>query len=367
MTGARLFPQRLVRHAIAAMLLAGAAPELAPAPAGAAPREAPRPAKPQPFTVAVLGDGFGEALAEGLRINLADQPGVAILEKTHAPFGLLQDAQFDWTVAAKNLFAGADRVDLAVVMLGIGDVQPIKDGTATAEFGAARWAQLYGDRVAALAALFRDRRVPLVWVGLPVVQDPDLSAALAALNEIVHDRAEKAGARYVDSWEAFVDDEGRYAAAGPDLNGRTARLRGSDGVDFTRAGERKLASFVESDIRQVRDRAAGPSADRSAVVLSEQPGFDNALQIDINAQIRREAGQPALPGLPAAPGLPGQDGSAAVGPVIAITAPVLATDGQLARTTEPLPAATGLVGRALVQGQPIAPKPGRMDDFAWPR
>lgn len=324
------------------------------------PAEAPRPAKAQPFTVAVLGDGFGEALAEGLRMNLADQPDLAVLQKTHPRFGLLQDAQFDWTIAARNLFAGTDRVGVAVVMLGVDDVQPIKDGAGTVEPGSARWTQLYGDRVAALAGVFRDRHVPLVWVGLPVVQDEDLSAGFAALNGVVQNRAEKAGATYVDSWEAFVDDGGQYAAIGPDVNGRMARLRTGDGIDLTRAGERKLASFVESDIRQARDKAAAAGTDRAAVVLPEEPGFDNALQIDINAQIRREAGRPAAS--------TGGDGApAAVGPVIAITGPAIAPDGQLAPSTEPMPAAAGLAGRVLVQGQPIPPRPGRIDDFSWPR
>ncbi len=326
-----------------------------PAPAWAA-RGAPSEARP--FTVAVLGDGFGEVLAEGLRMNFAGQTDVAIVNKAHAPFGLSQDAQFDWTVAARNLFASQTPPDAAVVMLGANDTQPLREGQTTVAFGSPRWTELYGDRVQALAALFRDKGVPLTWVGLPVTGDATLSGDFSAINEVVRDRAAKGGASYVDSWDAFVDENGQYSQTGPDLNGRVAKLRLSDGLDFTRVGARKLASFVEPDLRQDRETAAAPP-DPADVTVPAQP---EALDIDINAQIRREAGLPAI----SAPG----ESARPAGPVIALTAPALAQDGRLVeRTRGPDLAEIGgtLAQRTLVQGQPVQPKPGRMDDFAWPR
>lgn len=337
-----------------ALLLVAA---LLAAPARAAHRAPSEAAKP--FIVAVLGDGFGEALADGLRMNLAGQADVAVLNRTHAPFGLSRTAQFEWPVAVRNLFAAPASIDAAVVMLGADDTQPLRDGAVTVAPGSPRWTELYGDRVQALAALFRDKGVPLTWVGLPVAGDATLSADFSALNEIVRDRAVKGGASYVDSWDAFVDENGQYSPVGPDLNGRIAKLRLSDGLDFTRAGERKLASFVEPDLRQDRAKGKPAPSDPSDVSVPAQP---EAIDIDINAQIRREAGLPArADGAQAAP---------QAGPVVALTAPALAADGRLVeRTAAPAGAEVGGSPslRALVQGQPVQPRPGRMDDFAWPR
>ena len=52
-----------------------------------------------------------------------------------------------------------------------------------------------------------------------------------------------------------------------------------------------------------------------------------------------------------------------------LDAPALSTDGRLAERTGSTPAdLSGTTAhRALVQGQPVQPRPGRMDDFAWPR
>lgn len=318
-----------------------------------------------PVTVAVLGDGFAEALADGLGRDLAGS-GITIVQVTHAPYGLAEPARFDWTTAVKALLEGGSHVNAAVIMLGANDLVPMPDGTMAAEPRTPRWRVLYGNAVQAVAELFRAKGVPLTWVGLPIVEDQQASAGFVDLNEIVRDRAGQAGATYVDSWDAFADEGGQYNAFGPDLNGRITRLRTGDGFDFTRAGASKLASFVDIDPEKLR--AGKPDAAPTGVVaLSPQPGFDSALDIDVTAQIRREAGLPAL----ASSGT-GSGGRSAAGPVITITSPPLAPDGRLvAATADPAPL-TGAGGgslaqRSLVEGQPIQPKSGRIDDFSWPR
>jgi uncharacterized protein len=328
-----------------------------------------RQAKPRPYSVVVLGDGFADALAEGLTQTFANQPDVAILQKTHAPFGLSQNDKFDWVAAIRALLAAPERIDAAVIMLGANDTVPLKDGGNGVEPQSARWRTIYGDRVEAVAHLFRDKAIPLIWVGLPVVQNEELSAQFVALNELLRERATKAGATYVDSWDAFVDENGKYSGSGPDVNGQAAKLRASDGIDFTQAGTRKLASFVEADLRRDRDKAKPDLPDPAEVVIPTQPDFDNALNIDVNAQIRRELG---LPALPTAPGAGQPPRAPQIGPVIAITAPVLAADGHLVDSAGKTTRASGpesgsLAERALVQGQPIQPRPSRIDDFSWPK
>ena len=60
----------------------------------------------------------------------------------------------------------------------------------------------------------------------------------------------------------------------------------------------------------------------------------------------------------------------AAGEVAPLTGPVIAKGGQLAtrasRAREPSEAES-LLDRALAQGRPLDPRPGRADDFSWPR
>ena len=90
--------------------------------------------------------------------------------------------------------------------------------------------------------------MPVFWVGLPPQRDARQSAAAVYLNEMYRTRAERAGIVYVDIWDGFVDEAGRYVLQGPDFEGQIRRLRSGDGIYFTRAGARKLAHYVEREI-----------------------------------------------------------------------------------------------------------------------
>ena len=57
---------------------------------------------------------------------------------------------------------------------------------------------------------------------------------MSYLDELYRERAERAGIIYVDIWDGFVDEEGRYAMQGPDFEGQIRRLRTPDGVYFTK-------------------------------------------------------------------------------------------------------------------------------------
>ena len=74
---------------------------------------------------------------------------------------------------------------------------------------------------------------------------------MSYLDDLYRARADKAGIAYVDIWDGFVDDQGRYVQDGPDFEGQTRRLRTYDGVYFTKAGAEKIGHYVEHDLRRV--------------------------------------------------------------------------------------------------------------------
>ncbi len=149
--------------------------------------------------------------------------------------------------------ARASRIDVAVMMVGTGDRQPMQVEGKTVQPGTPEWNAAYAKRVLAVAELFRARKIPLVWVGIPIAKDDTVADAMAGLNEIYKEAAAKTGAIFVDTWEAFSDDDGDFSSYGPDINGQTVRLRSADGINFTRAGARKLAHFVETHVTRALD------------------------------------------------------------------------------------------------------------------
>ena len=116
------------------------------------------------------------------------------------------------------------------------------------EFQTEAWQAAYVQRIDATIAALKSANVPVFWVGLPPQRDTRQSAAAVYLNELYRTRAERAGIIYVDIWDGFVDEAGRYVLQGPDFEGQTRRLRSGDTLYFTRAGARKLAHYVEREI-----------------------------------------------------------------------------------------------------------------------
>jgi hypothetical protein len=104
----------------------------------------------------------------------------------------------------------------------------------------------------------------VIWVGLPSERGQKASAESAYLNELYRSRAEKAGIVYVDVWEGFVDEAGKFSPEGPDYQGQVRRLRTGDGIHFTKFGARKLALYVEREIE--RSLTGRPSRCRCSLI-----------------------------------------------------------------------------------------------------
>ena len=319
-----------------------------------------KPAVAPTYFVAVLGDSLGQMLAQGLSEAFENRPEIAILRKAKENSGLVRDDFFDWTKATRDLLASGEKIDFAVMLIGSNDRQSLRDANGSYEPRSPEWQAAYTQRIETIAAMFRDKKIPLVWVGLPILKSERLSADALAFNEFYRAYAEKAGATYIDIWEAFADEAGQYSAFGPDINGQTVRLRAADGVHFTKAGARKLAHFVEPEIRRKSRRGAAQK--RAGNDAKWRPEFGECR----NPGRRGTAFECRLPGSEAPPAP-----KPIAGPILPLTGPVLAPGGELATRTTTAGAANNsarnLIEQTLQQGTPLAPKPGRADDFSWPR
>src|SRR5260370_21766143 len=109
-------------------------------------------------------------------------------------------------------------------------------------------------------AALKSAGVPVMWVDLTSQRGTKASADSSYLNELYRSRAEKAGIVYVDIWDGFVDEAGRYSAQGPDYEGQIRRLRSGDGVYFTKFGARTLAHYVEREIQRSSTNRCEPVA-----------------------------------------------------------------------------------------------------------
>ncbi len=140
----------------------------------------------------------------------------------------------------------------------------------------------------------------MLWVGLPAMRGAKGTADMLFLDSLYRDAAGKAGITYVDVWDGFVDEAGRFLQKGPDFEGQIRQLRSYDGVYFTKPGARKLAHYVEREITRLLAARSAP------IALPSEPATPDAN---------------ALPGQPAPRPL--------AGPILPLVASSVGTDQLL--------------------------------------
>jgi len=355
------------------------------------PRKADPKAEPvTPTTsVVVLGDGMADWLAYGLEDAFSDSPEIAVVRKNKVHSGLVrydQKGDLDWWHVARDMLT-QEKTNFVVMMLGVSDrqgirerdlakdaekkkgkeadksaseqgaqnkdnkdqiddqepssivtteSQPAKKTSGIVEFRSDQWAEIYSKRIDDTITALKSKGVPVFWVGLPSIRGPKSTADAVYLNDLYRARAERAGVIYIDVWDGFVDETGKFSNFGPDYEGQMRRLRSNDGVYFTKSGALKLAHYVEREIRRHMNSRAMPVA---------------------------------LPSGPIAPVVP--DGKPAArpvaGPVVPLTVAPGSSEELLGGGGNSAPHGDAIATRVLVKGEPIPAPAGRADNFALQR
>jgi hypothetical protein len=258
------------------------------------------------------------------------------------------------------------------------------------------------------------------------VRRADANEDVQLMNNILRERVYLNGAKYIDTYAAFTDENGGYSQYGPDVTGKIRLLRAGDGVYFTWEGNKKLAYFVDRELRRdvaqaKADRAipldgaeteqakinpdsakpapasgSGPGAaggsDASAAKLRQPEaggaGDQKADNSKINLRIVSEGGREELVALeivrPAisasvvalvtrreSPDRPSQLGESVIdqipGGLTVLSTVSLATGVGQAGGRRRLSPSQSPYFRVLFKGERLAPKAGRADDATWPR
>lgn len=319
------------------------------------------------YFVAVMGDSFGVLLGKGLEETFADKPEIGVEKTAKENSGLVREDYFDWPKAAKDIANGAKKVDVAVIMIGSNDRQALRDGAKNEDVFSPRWRELYQARIDAMLAPFREKKIPVVWVGLPIMKNEGFSADMAKLNEIYRDAVSRAGGVYVDLWEALADERGQFSAFGPDINGQIVKLRTADGVHLTDAGALSVAHFVANEIKKLYDGVHPAAPEQQPVTTapapSETPAETAAPAANGAPIVFRSPVNPLSSNAPTLPERP------AIGPVQALSGPPAQGGAELARPAQkasaPVADTQALARHVFVDGGDQPSRPNRADDSSW--
>ena len=223
--------------------------QAAPAPAAALPPPKPTVDKAEDATrLAVFGDSLAIDLARALERFYAEDPNLVVVEQGVSSSGFVRDDYFDWNAALAEQIA-ADSFDLAVIIIGINDNQTLNTGGQSYEPLSEGWTSAYQARLNQFLEQLRAARKPAIWMGMPPMSRSQYSAAINQISALHRLAAFSGGAEYLDIFERFADEDGKYTSHGPDVNGQNARMRKDDGIHFSAAGADKLAFYISQSMR----------------------------------------------------------------------------------------------------------------------
>jgi hypothetical protein len=243
-------------------LLFGDEPEPAPVQQEQAPRRTQQqaapaalpPPKPQvekapnATRLAVFGDSLAIDLSKALERFYAEDPNLVVINQGVSNSGFVRVDYFDWDGAIEEQIA-ADSFDLAVVMIGINDRQQIDINGESYNSLTPQWTTTYQARLTDFLGKLRAARKPVIWVGLPPMSKTEYSAAISQISNIQRLASFSGGAEFLDIYERFLGEDGKYSSHGPDVNGQNARMRKDDGIHFSSAGADKLAFYLSQAIQ----------------------------------------------------------------------------------------------------------------------
>jgi hypothetical protein len=332
--------------------------------------------KGEKFKAFVMGDSLARQMLAGLTAAFAGRSDIELINLTRANTGFTRANLAELLEEAASLLA-LERVDIAVVSLGLYDIRPYRRGRKKIKFLSPEWRRIYTARVDRFMDRLSKQKVAIYWVGLPVVRSRKFDAGLRELNAIFKARAASRGVKFIDTIEGFTGAAGKFRAWGPDRNGRMRRLRAADGIHFSAFGRSQYADLTArrmiadinhtKAVRNIDLAGNAPLETRETTVFKSTPEQLTSIPGLVEPAPRPTltyagAEQPKTTRVLDKPALPG-----------GLHAMMrLATGGRISGTAKPVANAKSDKEqqpphiKVLLVGDALKPKPGRADDFAWP-
>lgn len=289
---------------------------------------------PDARRVLVVGDFLASGLAEGLQSAFEQDASTVIEGRANTASGLVRDDYFNWPEKLAGYVAEVHPT-VVVVLIGANDRQQMRIEGSKEKYDSPAWNEAYKVRVNTVLKIARDAGASVVWVGLPAFKSSNTSAAALQFNTIYRNETARSGAEFVDIWDGFVDENGKFILTGSDINGQPMRLRTSDGVGMTAAGKRKVAFYAEKPVRKL---------------LGEPQEAEKLVRLNSDSLLPQT----------------GPDKPVAAGPITR-TPPISLTDPELDGGTALLggPQAKIITTGSVLPGKSPAPK-GRVDNYSLP-
>lgn len=194
---------------------------------------------PKSVRIIVLGDSLADGIWGSLYRKFVRDRRYTIYRGAKNSVGFGGEDLLD--MIDKGFASGP--VDAVVMMVGANDRRGIHAGDRLeAAYRSPQWPDAYGRRVERFMDAVAQRKVPLVWILLPIMREAEASQDARQINEIIRAAAAtRPTVRLVESWPMMADAQGAYSTYLKDAKGQSRLLRHTDGVHFSELGYDMMA------------------------------------------------------------------------------------------------------------------------------
>lgn len=262
------------------------------------------------YQIEVVGDDISEGLLAGLIEAFRGDPKIQVKPKQLVIDQLMRTGITEQLKALDDGLA-REQPTVTVVMFGPQDRIAYKaPGGKKYWIDSDEWRAEFGRQVDLVMKGLKRAKQAVYWVSLPNVRRSEPNEDVQVINDIIREKVLLNGLKYIDAYAGFIDEGGGYSAMGPDIAGKIRLLREQNGVGFTDAGNRKLAHFVERELR--RDIAQAQS-DRT-IPLAGNTAEQQAISASRIAAEKAAKARTSAPGSPTPASTPGADAASPSAP-----------------------------------------------------
>ncbi|BBT42283.1 MULTISPECIES: DUF459 domain-containing protein [Pseudomonas] len=198
--------------------------------------------------VFLVGDSLMQGVAPHLANSLRKRYQIKTVNLSKQSTGLAYPGFFNWPKTVTDTLAANPNIRLMIVFMGPNDPwdMPQGKGKPFLRFKSPEWEAIYRSRIDAILEQARQRKVQVIWVGPPNMEQPRLSTAMAYLSGLYQERTALFGQHYVSAnpFLGYPDEQFAYAVQTPE--GQRVKVRGDDGIHFTITGQKMIAAQVLS-------------------------------------------------------------------------------------------------------------------------
>lgn len=185
---------------------------------------------------------IGDSMMQGVGLTLArelQKLKINVINLSKQSTGLTYASFFDWNQTLKDTFNKNPNIDVVVMMVGANDPYNMPK----IKFKSEKWLEIYNDRIADIIDTTLQNEAVIAWYEAPIVHKEPLNGNLQFLNELYKTHIQEKDQVFLESNLVLCPD-GIYTSYLKDSQGKSLRVRGSDGIHFSTYGSKLLSRLL---------------------------------------------------------------------------------------------------------------------------